>query len=84
MNNVSYFLPDVNDEYDRRQAQEDAWEQAGHVPAYFTYLTTQEWEPEAAADRIADDGLPVCDNPPDIAPDGKVVVIWSGMYKEVA
>jgi hypothetical protein len=53
MISISYFLPDVNDEIDRRQRDEDQWTQdAGHPPAYFSYLTTQGWEPEAAADWV--------------------------------
>jgi hypothetical protein len=48
---------------------------------------TTDWSREGAADVVdflADDGLPVCADPPDIADDGLLVVVWPRMYQEAA
>ncbi len=70
--------PDVNDE-------QLIWlEFVMFVPAIFPHLISRRIEPEVAAHLIADDGRPVCDDPPEIAEDGGVVVEWPGMYAEIA
>jgi hypothetical protein len=91
MDNVSHFLPDVNDIVDQYQEVEDEWEQegqgGGYVPTQFDRLVEGGMNPEDAADVVdflADDGLPVCTDPPDVADDGTLVVIWPRMYQEAA
>jgi len=55
-----------------------------YVPARFVWLVSRGVEPEVAADLVADDGLPVCYDPPDVADDGGIVMEWAGMYEEAA
>jgi len=56
MDNVSHFLPDVNDVIDRRQADEDAWERdaqgGGYIPAQIDRLVEGGMAPEDAADVV--------------------------------
>jgi hypothetical protein len=69
--------PDVNDE-------QLIWlEFMNFVPAIFLHLVARGIEPEVAADLVADDGLPVCDNPSEFAEDGEPVAEWPGMYEAV-
>jgi hypothetical protein len=84
MDTVSHFLPDVNDELAWREEREDLWEQEpAYVPTQYDRLVEAGMSPEGAADVVdflADDGLPVCADPPDIADDGLLVVVWPRMY----
>jgi hypothetical protein len=88
MNTVSHFLPDVNDELAWREEREDLWEQEpAYVPTQFARLVEAGMDPEGAADVVdflADDGLPVCADPPDIADDGLLVVVWPRMKRPPA
>jgi len=83
MTSIIHFLTDVNDVVDQCQAIEDAWEREpgpDYIPAKFVSLICDGVDTETAAD-LADDGLPMGE-PVDVADDGDLVWIWSGMYKE--
>ena len=79
MSDYIYFLAPVNDD---PETDREAWQDhANHVPTAFTRLVCSGVDPETAAD-LADDGLLVCDDPPEFADDGELVVAWPTMYEE--
>lgn len=60
----------------------ETWEaRANYVPFRFIGLICDGVDVDTAAD-LADDGLPVCADPPKIADDGELVAVWLDVFEE--